>query len=85
LVKINAGLGDDKIEYGVSTGADSVHIDGGTGNDFLTINKNQQSIQLVDGTGNVLYKVGENGSTINILNVEHGQVIGDDGKVAFQW
>jgi hypothetical protein len=84
-IEIEAGEGEDKIEFNVTFGIDSVTINGGIGNDFLTIQKNQQTFKMLDESGNTLYKVGENGSTITILGVEHGQVIGDDGKVAFQW
>jgi hypothetical protein len=33
-------------------------------------------------SGTVLYSVGSGGSTITVVNVEHGQVLVDDGKVA---
>jgi hypothetical protein len=85
IVKIEGGTGNDQLIYYVTAGRDSVSIDGGGGEDFLTVNRNLQSFQLVDGTGVVLYSVGSGGSVITVLNVEHGEVIGDDGKVAFQW
>jgi Ca2+-binding RTX toxin-like protein len=84
-IKIFGGSGDDKINYVVSGGADLVFIEGGPGNDFLSISGNQQSFQLLEGTNTILYSVGSGGSTITIANIEHGLVLGDDGKVAFQW
>jgi Ca2+-binding RTX toxin-like protein len=84
-IRIEAGPGDDAMCYDLTSGKDSVNIDGGLGNDFLTIEKNQQSLQMLDSSGTVLYSVGSGGSVITVLSVEHGEVIGDDGKVAFQW
>jgi hypothetical protein len=67
-------------------GNDVNYFDGGSGNDFLTIYKNQRSFQLIDKDGAVLYSAGSSGLVITVLKVEAGQVIGDDGKVvAFQW
>ena len=37
---------------------------------------------MLGSSGTVLYSVGSGGSTITVVNVEHGQVLGDDGKVA---
>jgi hypothetical protein len=84
-IRIEAGSGNDTLRYDLSSGKDSVFIDGGSENDFLTINKNHLSFQLLDSNGLVLYLVGSGGSTITVVNVEGGEVVGDDGKVAFQW
>jgi Ca2+-binding RTX toxin-like protein len=84
-VIIDAGAGDDSARYDVTGGRDDIRVDGGSGNDYLTINKNQQNFQLVNSTGLALYSVGSDGIKITIISIEHGQVIGDDGKVAFQW
>jgi len=85
LIRIEAGPGDDVMRYDLTSGKDSVLIDGGSENDSLWIYKNQQSFQLLDSSGAILFSVGSGGSVITVLNVEHGQVIGDDGKVAFNW
>jgi hypothetical protein len=85
LIRIDSGSGDDNIDYTATGGVDSVRIDGGLGNDFLSISRNAQSFQLLDGSGAVLYSVGSGGSIITVVNVEHGQVLGNDLKVAFQW
>jgi hypothetical protein len=84
-IKIDSGIGDDLIEYTNTYGADSVYISGGAGNDFLMVNQYQRSLQLLDGNRTVLYSNGAQPSTVTFVNVEHGQVLGDDLKVVFQW
>jgi hypothetical protein len=84
-ITVDGDAKDDAMLYDLTSGKDSGNIDGGLGNDFLTIRKNQQSLQMLDSSGTVLYSAGSGGSVITVLNVEHGEVIGDDGKVAFQW
>jgi hypothetical protein len=85
IIKIDAGLGDDNVEYTNTYGVDSVVIDGGAGNDFLTISQYARSLVVLDDSGTVLYSNGSQPSTIRTLNFEHGQVLGDDLKVVFQW
>jgi hypothetical protein len=85
LTWIDAGSGDDKILYTHTYGADSIYIDGGVGNDFLTIKQYQRSLQLLDSGGKVLYSIGLDPSTITFVNVESGQVLGYDLKVVLEW
>jgi hypothetical protein len=85
VVRIDAGAGKDIITYDLSAGRDVVLINGGNDEDSLTINENHNSLQLFNDSGIVMFTSGQNGSTITIISIEHGQVFGDDGKVAFQW
>ena len=66
----------------MTAGNDTVTINGGSGYDTLTINKNRQNFTLKDYAGNVLFTTGSGGSTITVSNVEHITVIGDDGSTS---
>jgi len=50
-------------------------VEGGSGVDFLTVYVNGQSLQLLGGSGNSLFSAGSNGTTVTVVDVEHGQVI----------
>jgi hypothetical protein len=47
--------------------------------------RNAIDFQVLEDSGAVLYSFGSGGSIIVVLNIDHGQILGDDGKVAFQW
>ncbi|MCW3982361.1 MAG: hypothetical protein NWE96_00015 [Candidatus Bathyarchaeota archaeon] len=83
---VDADFGDDTIEYMVTLGTDSVDIDGGAGIDFLTAYKmGHPNFCLLDGAGKVMYALGTGGTSITVINVEHGKVVGDAGETLYQW
>jgi hypothetical protein len=62
-----------------------VHIDGGPGDDRLTVQKNQQNVIILSDTGTTICKSGDGGTTITVINVEHITLNGDDGNPICQY
>ena len=84
-IDINAGYGNDTITYVVTAGTDVVHIDGGPGDDKLTVIKNQKNVTILNDTGTIICKSGDGGTTITVINVEHITLNGDDGNPICQY
>ena len=86
VVKIYGGPRQNTIAYDVSAGSDLVTILGGRGGpNILNINGFSQNFTLKDYQGNTLCKQGDGGSTITIANMNRVTVIGDGGKIIWQY
>lgn len=85
-VRINAGDGWDALRYFVSTGLDRVVIEGGAGTDTLTVETGEpQTFMIKNAWGKVIFQRGVGETIITVHGVEHGQVIGQEGQVLFEW
>jgi hypothetical protein len=91
-IGIDAGIGDDTVDYLVSSGHDNARIDGGTGNDSLAVEQRGCAVLLLDESGRTLFSAGPFGpqlssgdSTLTLISVEHGRVLGENDQVVFQW
>jgi hypothetical protein len=61
-----------------------VHIDGGPGNDTLTILRNAQAVQIFVGSTEICGPGVAGGTVITVVSVEHITLIGEQGFVC-QW
>jgi Ca2+-binding RTX toxin-like protein len=86
VVKIYGGPRNNTITYAVDFGNDTVTILGGRGgSNSLAINGGSNSFTLKDYQGKTLCKQGDAGPTITIANLNRVTVIGEGGKIIYQY
>lgn len=63
------------ITYSVSSGEETIYIDGGSGYDTLTINRGAQSFTVLDQHEKILYQHGAGGTEITVGDIEQTSIV----------